>query len=237
MNHKHSSERLAEAMERARRHWRSQHRAESESLAPARPPWTIAISREAGANGAVVARAVGARLSWPVYDHELIERISSEMGVRADLLESVDEKQRGWLKEDLDRFFTGAAVRQSDYVRHLVETLLSLAAHGICIIVGRGAAQCLPAATTLRIRLVGPRDARVEEVQRRDGLSKEEANRWVDQTDQERNRFIRDHFKKDPGDGALYDLTINSSRFSVDECVELIAETLKRFEARPRVAV
>jgi len=38
------------------------------------PQITIAISRQAGSSGADIARAVGARLGWPVYDHELLTR-------------------------------------------------------------------------------------------------------------------------------------------------------------------
>jgi len=34
-------------------------------------PFNIAISRDSGANGHLIARAVGARLNWPVYDQEL----------------------------------------------------------------------------------------------------------------------------------------------------------------------
>ena len=42
----------------------------------------------------------------------------------------------------------------SGYVHRLIQTLLSLAAKGECVILGRGAAQALPPQTTLRVRLV-----------------------------------------------------------------------------------
>ena len=45
-------------------------------------PFSIAISRDSGANGHLIARAVGARLDWPVYDKELVSRIAGEMGLR-----------------------------------------------------------------------------------------------------------------------------------------------------------
>jgi hypothetical protein len=46
------------------------------------------------------------------------------------------------------------------YVHHLSQAILSLGAHGRCVIIGRGAAQILPAQTTLRVRLIGPRERR-----------------------------------------------------------------------------
>ena len=122
-------------------------------------PFTIAVSRDSGANGHLVARAVGARLNWPVYDQELLRRVADDMGLRARMLESFDEKRTNWLQESLAGFATSVpTVHSSAYVHHLIETLFSLAAKGECVILGRGAAQILPALTTLRVRLVGPRE-------------------------------------------------------------------------------
>jgi cytidylate kinase len=235
MDQKSSSERLAEAMERARRHWQAGRKAEAEgaiSLAPSLPAFTVALSREAGANGPLVARAVGERLGWPVYDRELVQRVAEEMGLRASLLESVDERHKGWLQECLESFASVPAVSEGAYARHLLETLLSLAAHGECVVVGRGAAQVLPAATTLRVRLVGPVEERVEAIRQRFGIAPEEAARWVERTDGERVRFVKDHFQMDPTDPRRYDLVLNSSRFPVAECADFIVEALHRLQAR-----
>jgi cytidylate kinase len=236
MDSKSSSERLAEAMGRARRHWETSRKAEPRAAVPLHPPpvtFSVAISRQAGANGPAIARAVGTLLDWPVYDQELLRAIAGEMGVRAELLQSVDEKHRSWLQECVDALGAAPTVTQSGYVHHLAEILLALAAMGDCVIVGRGAAQVMPAATTLRVRLVGPHAERVRGIERRFGISHDEAARWVDRTDQDRVRFVRDHFHRDPTDPALYDLILNSVRFSVAECAELILDALRRFQARP----
>lgn len=235
MNSKSTSERLAEAMGRARRHWETSRKAEPRAFVPLPPPpgtFSIAISRQAGANGPAIARAVGTLLDWPVYDKELIRAIAAEMGVRAELLQSVDEKHRTWLQECVDALGVTPTVTQSGYVHHLAEILLALAAMGNCVIVGRGATQVMPAATTLRVRLVGPHAERVRAIERRFGISQVEATRWVDKTDQDRVQFVRDHFHQDPTDPALYDLVLNSTRFSVAECAELILDALRRFQAR-----
>jgi cytidylate kinase len=226
---------MAEAMERNRRQWQAQRKAEAAAgSSPVRSPpaFTIALSREAGANGSLVARAVGERLGWAVYDRELVQQIAADLGVRTDLLESLDEKHRSWLLERLESFTSAPAVSESGYVRHLLETLLSLSAHGGCVIVGRGAVQVLPSPTTLRVRMVGPVEDRVKAVCQRLGLAAEEAKRWVERTDSERVRFVKDHFRKDPTDPRGYDLILNSSRFSVPECADLIIEALRRLQAR-----
>jgi cytidylate kinase len=196
------------------------------------PAYTIALSREAGANGSLVARAVGKRLGWLVYDRELVQHIAADLGVRASLVESVDEKHRNWPQEWLESFSSAPAVSESAYARNLLETLLSLGAHGECVIVGRGAAQVLPTATALRVRLVGPVEDRIKAVCQRFGVPHEEAKRWVERTDGERARFVKDHFQKDSTDPRGYDLVLNSSRFSVPECADLIIEALHRLQAR-----
>jgi hypothetical protein len=80
---KPSSERMAEALERARRYWhkcREYQVALGAHPAAAPPPFTVALNCEAGANGPAVARAIGDRLGWHVYDHELVEWTAREMG-------------------------------------------------------------------------------------------------------------------------------------------------------------
>jgi cytidylate kinase len=204
------------------------------SVKPAPAAFTVALSREAGANGAVIAGRLGDRLGWAVYDRALLDWIAGEMGLRTSLLESVDEKRVSWLRECVEAFASAPGVTGGAFVRHLVEMMLSLATHGECVIVGRGAAQLLPAATTLRVRLVAdPRD-RVAVIRQRLGLSEGEAVRWVETTDRERDRFVRDHFHKDPADPRGYDLVLNASRFSVDECAEVIEEALLRLQAPAR---
>lgn len=237
MDQKPSSERLAESLERARRHWQADRREEhplGETAAPrpTPPSFTIAISRQAGANAPLVARTVGARLNWPVYDHELLQLIANEMGLRTSLLESVDERRFSFLREALGAFVGARPVAASGYLQHLVDVLGSLAAHGDCVIVGRGAPQLLPPATTLRVRLVGPREDRVEDIRQRFGISRDDAAAWVDRTDRERTSFVRDHFSRDPEQPDLYDLVLNSSRLTPADCADLVVDALVRLRRR-----
>jgi cytidylate kinase len=237
MDQKMSSYRLAEAMDRTRRQWQARRKAEGEAgivPSPAPAAFSVALTREAGANGPAVARAVGERLGWPVYDRELLDQVAAEMGLRARLLEEVDERRKPWLHECLESLTSARAVTSGGYVRHLVEAFLALAAHGECVLVGRGAAQALPAGTTLRVRLVGLLEDRVEAVRQRFGIPREEAARWVQRTDAERDSFVREHFRKDPADPRLYDLVLNSSRFPAGECADLVVEALRRLQGRAR---
>jgi hypothetical protein len=118
MNHKTSSERMTEALQKVLQHWEIRHKAEASLRAGSGAgsrAFTIALSRESGARGTSTAREVGARLGWTVYDHELLERMAQEMKLRTSLLESVDEKRVSWLQECVEAFASVPSVSGSAY--------------------------------------------------------------------------------------------------------------------------
>jgi cytidylate kinase len=192
----------------------------------------IAISRQTGARGSTLARLVGERLGWPVYDHELLEQIAREMNVRVSLLESIDERVMPWLEERIETFLVGPGVNDASFFRHLVQAVLSLGQHGHALIVGRGASFILPARTTLRVRLVAETQDRIAAMVSDLGLSLEDATRQVRDADRERVRFIREHFHVDVAEPSHYDLTLNTSRLPLDQCAQLVVDALEGLERR-----
>lgn len=224
-----SLDRMVGALTRAQGHWRARSQHEPRT----RPAPTIALDRQAGTPGSEVAHALGSHLGWMVYDHELVEKIAQEMGLRTRLLESVDERHGGWVREAVREIMDAVSgvpsVSASEYAGHLLETLLSLSAHGGCVIVGRGAAQVLRPASTLRVKLVAPLDWRVEAVRQPD-TSVHDAERQIREEDRQHTLFVRENFRKDPEDVEAYDLVLNAARWPVDDCVELIACALDRLQ-------
>jgi len=219
MNERSAAERLTEALARASTHWAARRN-------KPQPGTTIAISREVGAGGSSMARELGRRLEWPVYDHELLELIAREMHVRASLLESVDEKHKSWLQECVEAFSAIPYASENAFVMALIETVLLLAAHGECVIVGRGAAHILSAAKTLRVRLIAQREDRVERMSLAWNVPQPEALRRLEVAERERLRFVKDHFHKNVADPVGYDLVLNTSRLSSSQCAELAINAL-----------
>jgi cytidylate kinase len=221
----HEGERVSEALIRSMEHHARFQVGRSEA-APHHEygPLNIAVSRETGSRGAAIARAVGARLDWKVYDHELLEVMARDLHVRVKLLENVDERHVGWLQEAVEAFCKVGSVREETYVRRLVETMLSLAGSGRCVMVGRGAAFVLPAASTLRVRLMAPLEDRIATVAHEQNLSRHDAARHIANTDRDRLQFVRQHFLHDPSDSGHYDLVLNTARFPIEECAELIVD-------------
>jgi cytidylate kinase len=207
------------------------HRGEA-GQAPAPEGFTIALSREVGALGTTVAKAVGQRLGWTVYDHELVERVARDMNLRTQLLESLDERLGDWVADCFRAFSSKRVVSEFDYVEHLVQTLLGLAARGQCVIVGRGAALVLPGDRVLRVRLVAPPEFRIETIARQLGAGHDAALRHIERTEHARTAFIKAHFRKDPKDPVNFDLLVNTGTFTAEEAADLIVAALGRLQAR-----
>ena len=76
---------------------------------------------------------------------------------------------------------------------------------------------------SLHVRLYGPRDARVERAMEHEGIAREEAERRLDDNDRAREAYVHHFYGADPNDLRHYDLAIDTSAFSLDRVVELIA--------------
>lgn len=224
------TDRAVESLDRLHRYIDLQEYETSKQPVSGQPRLSIALSREAGSQGAEIARAVGQQLGWEVYDHELLDRIAEEKGLSAKLLEILDERATGWLENSIQHFCTSHSPREGGYLRGLLQVLASLGKVGHCVIVGRGAAQVLPRETTLSVRVTAARTDRVVHVQKDRTLSKAEAEQWVEETDRERLRFVKKHFRVDAEDPKLYDLILNSQRLGVTACAELIARAVAALE-------
>lgn len=239
MDHQYRS--VNQMVDRAVHQWESRRQAAAAYAYAASPPlvaFTIALEREAGTQGTVVAHEIGRMLGWQVWDHELLEKVAQDMGLRSRLLKSVDERQQSWLVEIAEAFLSAPVVSPSsppvteiEYVDHLVKIVLTLGMHGECVIVGRGAGFILPPETTLRVRLIGAERDRIAELARTKGISEAEAAREVHTLDRERTYFVKKNFSRDATDPEEYDVILNAPRLAVAQRAEVIIETLHRFQA------
>jgi cytidylate kinase len=190
--------------------------------------FTICISREPGSNAMAVARELGPRLGWPVYDKELLDIIGKEMGLRSSQLELLDEKPMSWLEQAFVNFASEYNLNHETYVIHLLALLRALGSRGQCIIVGRGANYVLPVATTLRVKLVADLPERIAMVREIHGLSEKDANHWIERTVKERHDFIKTHFHQEVSDVHLVDVVFNLSQFSTTQVADMVLEALKK---------
>ncbi len=192
----------------------------------ARDRFCIALSREAGTPVLEVAREVGERLGWPVYDRELPARIAQELHLPVAVVEDIDERRQSWLLECIESFSSRCELSESRYFRHLISVIRSLGENGRCLIVGHGAAFILPANSTLRVSLVGDREDRIATLSRSLHVDHATAARRLDEIHHERSRFLSAHFHVDAAQPRNYDLVLNCSQWSPSDCADFILRAL-----------
>ena len=90
----------------------------------------ICISREAGAGAGTIARMVGKRLGWKVYDDELVEAIAHRMGVALDEVRTLDELApsvvQDWLLPLREEYYAP----QEAYLDHLAKLIEAIGRAG-----------------------------------------------------------------------------------------------------------
>jgi cytidylate kinase len=175
----------------------------------------IAISREAGAEGEAVARELGVQLGWRVFDKELLDFLAQQCHLDRESLTLLDETSVTWFDESVLNLMKPHLPTQDDYVRRLVKIAVVELLQGPAVLVGRGMPAVLPRQRGLAVRVIADEADRLARVQAGRGLDEKAARRFIADTDSARRDFVRRHFHVDPADPLLYDLTVNTSRFSV----------------------
>ena len=139
----------------------------------------------------------------------------------------------GGLDVMLARTYTEAAaedddVSDDDYIQELANIIQDVADHDNVLILGRGSQVVLrehPNAT--HILLIGPKDLRIANIAKRDGISPEEAEKYMKSLDKGRVSFHQKFFDINVNDPAHYHLTLNVGRLAQDQLASLIADTAK----------
>ena len=214
-------------IERQMRHWEfaQTQKSEPKRLREKQVEDFIAISLSVGAPGAEIAAKLGERLNWPVFDREIVQRMSQEDSYRAALYATFDERDRNWLEDFVLNMEVGPEGR-NDYFRRLCETLLALARSSHAIYLGRGAGLILPRAVGLRVKVTARHDYRVKVYAKEHGIRLGEAARAIQREEDERSRFYRHHFRSESADLSRDDLVINMERFTTTQAVDLILSAL-----------
>jgi cytidylate kinase len=205
----------------------TRERAARKPKEPEPPPPIISVSRQAGSRGAYFAQRLSEELGYQRMHREIIEAISKSSGFRKRILESIDEHVRGDLELAFESVFTGQSVDHSDFVRHLVRVVLSMAELGGVVVVGRGANFILGPNRGVHIRVVCPVERRILNLIKYRKYSEKEAAAFVKRTDSERRDFVRKTFGRDIDDPLGYDVIFNSALIDIEEMVDAAKVVIK----------
>ena len=200
--------------------WELEQRAgEHETPAPPRPAPIVTVSRETGSRGSYFGSRLAQRLGYQRLHREVIDAICESSGYRKRIVEALDEKVRTEMEAVVESLFTGQMIDHSDYIRHLARVLLSMAELGGVVVMGRGANFILGPRRGFHIRVVCPREKRIENLIKYKEYSREDAERVITHSDRQRREYVRKLFSADINDPLHYDLVLNSALIDVEEMV------------------
>jgi cytidylate kinase len=125
-------------------------------------------------------------------------------------------------------------LNDENYLRTLTSVIRGVAARGNVVILGRGSQAILrdePGALHVYIAL--PKKERIASLVEREGLTQQEAEKRIKQSDANRAAFHRRYFKVEADDPALYDMMINVGRIATPVAARLVATAAHERAPRP----
>jgi cytidylate kinase len=183
---------------------------------------TVAISRQAGARGTTIARKVADILDWQVFDHDTLDYLTQNETARGQLLADIPADALKWADAQLAHLQRDCGLNAKGDALKLVRLVLTVAARGNVVIVGRAAGFMLPPETTIHARIIAPLESRIAYMAQSLRLTRPEAAEEVRARDERRALFLDHALARDPSDLTAYDVVVNSDRLGAEAAAQFI---------------
>ena len=187
-----------------------------------RPTPVITISREPGSGGRIIAKSVAETYGLDLFHQEVIHQMAENTQISTQILKTLDEKVLSVLEDYISSTVHKRHLWPNQYLRHLMKIIGAIGKHGKAVVVGRGANFILPPQERFRVRVVAPREMRIENVAKTYNVPSEDARRRILRTESDRQAFIRKYFYADIDDPNNYDLVINMATLSIEAAVAAV---------------
>lgn len=204
--------------------------------------FVVTITRTCGSGGSIIANLLAKQLNIKVYDKELLKLASDDSGINERLFARVDEDtKKSILYKVSKRVYNGELIppESNDFTsndnlfNYQAKVLKELAKESSYIVIGRGADYVLrDNKNVIKIFIHANEEECILREMKRLGMERKEAEEWINKTNIYRGIYYRYHTGQKWRDAENYDLILNTSRFSYDECVEIIKMYIKFIQGR-----
>lgn len=186
----------------------------------------VTVSREPGSGGRIIAEMLAQELSMDIFHQDIIHQMAESAHVHRRFFETLDEKGMNVLEEWISSLVNQHHLWPDEYLKHLMKLVGVIGKYGGAVIVGRGGNFILPSGKGLRVRVIAPRDKRIENVVQKHDVSPEEAKRRITRTESDRRAFVRKYYNADIDDPSHYDLVLNTGNLGFESSVRAIRGAL-----------
>jgi len=194
---------------------------------PANAKPVVTVSRQRGCRGHELAKLLAHELKYGLFDRKIVEFITKHMGVRSELVESLDERNHSELELWINGLLNQRVFDRDDYIRSLGEAIKTVALQGGVVILGRGGNFLLSETPAFHVRLIAPESVRVRNLCQLEGMTESQALDEIKKVDKERSDFIQRYFHRSIDEADAYDISINMARNTLDGTVKIIRSSLR----------
>src|SRR5213596_805224 len=205
-------------------------------------PPVITITRQHASGGSEVARLVAGDLGWDVIDNEFVDEVARRAGLPPDAVAQREERAPGLLERlahtlaagSPEMFIaTGGVPRvepdEAAIVQVTERVIAEAAAHGRIVLVGRGAQAVLAQRPdALHVYVVASKPWRMQLAVQRLGVDPASAEQVVDETDRQRDQYVKTYYGRHRHDFVNYDLVVNTERLGLDGAAAVIVAEARR---------
>lgn len=198
---------------------------------------TITISRQFGSGGKEIGKALAERLGIAFYDKELISLAAKESGIDPKVFDNVDERATNSLLYSLSMglysfgngFSSMGDLPVNDQLYILQHKIIrQLSNEKPCLFVGRCADHVLKDnPNCVNIFLYADLESRVKRTIERSDVDPERAEQAVNKADKVRANYYSFYSGKKWGHPENYDLCLNTTDLTTEQCVEIIINYIK----------
>lgn len=197
----------------------------------------ITISRECGSGGRQIGKKLAEKLGYSYYDKELIDRVSKESGLAKEFIEEQGEHITGSLLFNIASNMTYAGqvfggnmlplqdqlfVVQSDIIREIANK-------ENCVIVGRCADFILKDyPDSLHVFIHGDMACKAKRAVNEYGFAPGDVEKTLRKRDKARANHYKYYTDSEWGKAQNYDMTLNSSTFGIDACVNVLYDVVTK---------
>ena len=183
---------------------------------------SLTITGEVGALGNRVGRVVAQQFGFQLYDREVIHLIVENENISEYLYDEPEATAIMELQEIFESIALERGIPKGDYRGRLHQLLRILGRQGSTVILGRGANIFMGTELAVRVRVIAPRNLRIQRNAQRYRITMDEAESLTDQEDLRRTNWVDEMLQQDSSDPAGYDLVVSTGLFSVDQSAAMI---------------
>ena len=195
----------------------------------------VTISRMFGSGGSDVAERVARALGWSLLDNAFVDAVAERLGVPRDEISAREER----VPSLAERLANAMALGSPEMMPPVPDTPLppseerilevtkrvvdEAVARGPIVMVGRGA-QCMLAARedVIHVFCYAPKAALVARAMRRLHIDADEAERVVDETNRNREQYVKKHWHRAWKAHDNYHLCVNTDWLGIEGTAEIV---------------